>query len=1406
MVSYQEMTFGSGTTKGTVTPVTQTYFKANYGTPAPTFNYAQVTSIVQSIPAYKPPTFNYVSPTFKDSSIPTLTIASVPKALAWSSAMVKPAATAVVSSTSKTVDTSTLLNKDHLTYYEAAALMEAYGMTSEQIRIVQPGAILNTQEWVRNQISKYAGKDIGAVVSQPAYVSGNVADAQGPSSTASLPKSPVISGPVASPTLSSKAVVVPSAGYKTAAEQDSKSNDAMELLVQSMKFKQQGISPSIPSVGSVQVDVTPYAGNTDWQKLNAAGSVAPITQLDYAGLIGASGVGKWLAGKLVGAVGKVVSKPSDSGYLDDLKSKYDSGKLSDEDYDNLYYAYINGYDVDSVSTWEQIVVKVDDAVYNLNRWGYDVIGLKLAEASARARKKYEESKGDSSIEGILTPEAQERLRVKNAEQQAIKEKATIRVKQLGDPGENEDTSDEGGILGGVGSWLGEKYTEAKTYAVGPDVPEPSSTTTTPASTPASTPSSTPIAPGLPSILSPSATPTKTAEQLKAEWDAKNPVVPVVEADVVVEPSGVVVTKESKAISNFQQTADIRQTYLNYLNVNYPAGKENGVNDNLSKNRPEMVEYIYLGLTTYQDGTGYSNYVERVRFGQEEESIFDATQRTLDDKGYGNTTPWNNATTLQKRKKIAKIIAFGINHNVPSEMIANDIINLIQNIQDPVQREELIQAYSSGDLNADIELYAFANPLKSGERFVKSEEGTNAITGVALVAMSSTGVGLAAAPFAIYEAANYKGGDMYRYKTRLENSGMYPPGVDEKHGYSLTDLTKRASTLGYNSKDYDIAKIDAEKASIQQGIDRERESLEKDKILLIIAGTYFDKKAGLAEFEKTLQATKYKETVTNPLTGVKQEVKVESKLSLGAWSNGVPIKVVGPEGYDYTLVNTGESGGPGVFLSFFPGKQVVEVSKDGKLITSKDVNNFDETQNMIIPFSQAEIDQKLSFMDGKPLNYYTRVVLIPPGAQLTTRDFTTPITNFEQKFYFDGKDGEQDVFTITQKGKTPVTQNIFFSGASYAEIPIQLKDEFVAGGANKDKRAMVYFTGLDPSAEVYIDGEKVRTEGLIGFQAPPGSDQTIVVHVKVPGWELASKSIYLKAGESQYVSLAPTKPEFVQTDTGGGGGGGGGGSSGGGQAPAEPTTIVFGSSLVGCHIWLDAEKIAPEIGMAYGTTPGYHAFKAAKNDYAEFEKNVYVMAGKSLEVNAVFVAEAGAMYDINTGEKLVNEEGPGPVVVTSETYIMFGDTIIGSTVFIDDKEAYITPGVKYPLAYGYHGILIQTTGKLDWLKNVYLAKGDTLTVSPIFEDIPSEDPVVPVTPTSTTKRVFITSNPDGAKILLNDGFVGSWTPAFLDLERGLYKLTTTKTGYATINSWIWVGDVIAFGNTALGLARLAGMEV
>jgi hypothetical protein len=235
---------------------------------------------------------------------------------------------------------------------------------------------------------------------------------------------------------------------------------------------------------------------------------------------------------------------------------------------------------------------------------------------------------------------------------------------------------------------------------------------------------------------------------------------------------------------------------------------------------------------------------------------------------------------------------------------------------------------------------------------------------------------------------------------------------------------------------------------------------------------------------------------------------------------------------------------------------------------------------------------------------------------------------------------------------------------------------------------------------------------------------------------------------------------------------------------EATKISFGTSFQGARIWLDDIEVSPVLGQAYASTVGYHGVIATKPGFKDLRKTVYVSPNTTLNVDAAFE----------------------PVVVappvSSAAKITFGTSVSGAQVWVDEILLDVVPGSVLEYPEGYHGVKLVKSGFYDWLKTVLLKAGDTLTVSPVFEPLPApaEDPTLPAT--DTTQRVYINSEPFGAKILINDGFTGQWTPAYLDLERGFYKLTTTKTDYDDVTTYIWVGDTIAFGDTAIALAQIA----
>jgi hypothetical protein len=116
------------------------------------------------------------------------------------------------------------------------------------------------------------------------------------------------------------------------------------------------------------------------------------------------------------------------------------------------------------------------------------------------------------------------------------------------------------------------------------------------------------------------------------------------------------------------------------------------------------------------------------------------------------------------------------------------------------------------------------------------------------------------------------------------------------------------------------------------------------------------------------------------------------------------------------------------------------------------------------------------------------------------------------------------------------------------------------------------------------------------------------------------------------------------------------------------------------------------------------------------------------------------------------------------------------------------------------------GKKPWSKTIYVGEGDTITVSPAFDDLPAEEPEEPIIVEPTTKRIYINSVPSEAKILLDGLATGQWTPGYLNLEYGYYIIGISKTGYVLQERSLWVSDIVLWDDAAKNAARAAGVQV
>ncbi len=159
---------------------------------------------------------------------------------------------------------------------------------------------------------------------------------------------------------------------------------------------------------------------------------------------------------------------------------------------------------------------------------------------------------------------------------------------------------------------------------------------------------------------------------------------------------------------------------------------------------------------------------------------------------------------------------------------------------------------------------------------------------------------------------------------------------------------------------------------------------------------------------------------------------------------------------------------------------------------------------------------------------------------------------------------------------------------------------------------------------------------------------------------------------------------------------------------------------------------------------------------------------------------------------------------------------GCSVTYDQVEIEPTVDVKYETEPGYHTVTIMCPNNKGIEKQVYAVAKQNTHINPTLEDL-GEEPVEPIEPEEPEEEeeeeeevlvywVSFSTEPQGAKVLLNGVFIGEWTPCIVPLEMGLYLLSFYKSGYIGPSTWVWVDDEVLYGDDAVAAATDAGVEI
>jgi len=808
----------------------------------------------------------------------------------------------------------------------------------------------------------------------------------------------------------------------------------------------------------------------------------------------------------------------------------------------------------------------------------------------------------------------------------------------------------------------------------------------------------------------------------------------------------------------------------------PFGDRNGENDRVIKYFPFAVPFIQQKVF---DQKGLSDLIlnyEGIRDGITTSDSYYNPETGTYEQGQVRA-PFRELSYDKQKQLLENLLVQSVYNELPPAYALSLIYSLIDELPEGTNKQNLMLYVNNGDLVRDSESLTHGNIALKLVNKVKNPAGLATIGG-ALGIAGTIGALLAGGPvaalaasgtavFSTTEFVNYYGMNPFRTKSELQGTGEYAPDHKMAFDQLYSSTANHIDSLGYDLKNMTPEDRINALNTAKSNLEALKSKLGDEYVYLKAVGAYEAERQRV----ETLEATLNNLTAQYTSEGEKRSTEVIAPAS---------ITIIPPKG--------------GTVKATFEGKPA-SAGKDAPLhLSSKDSGVL----------SYKYYDSEGNLVGSSTYSYY-------PG-KTAVIDLSSTIS-FETMKATGEPEVKKTVYTaIIPEGATGYLGGQILEGGKAYDIPVtegEKRTLVIKKPGYKDDSYSMYavdqaWVGYTPTliTDPYYTPPGYVATGTMKFETTPGSTVTVngvelkdavngkeykfepgyySVTVSRPGYEPFTKNVYIGKDDVTVVS-DPATPERTYSYGGGGGGGGGGGYTS--TARPDYGMIVYGPTCEGATIYQDDVQVYPELGKTYSISPGYHSIKVEKEGYTPWTKTVYAMAGSTLTISPAF------------------EETTTKPEYTA--YIIYGPTCEGAIIYQDDVAVSPVIGTSYSISPGYHGIRIEKEGYKPWIKTVYLMTGDTLTVSPAFEEAevsPGGDgTVLP----SETKRVYINSNPSSAKVLINGYYTGVWTPGYVDLPYGYYIITFTKSGYVDQNIALYVGDTILWGDSATARARSEGL--
>lgn len=760
--------------------------------------------------------------------------------------------------------------------------------------------------------------------------------------------------------------------------------------------------------------------------------------------------------------------------------------------------------------------------------------------------------------------------------------------------------------------------------------------------------------------------------------------------------------------------ELGYVYAESLSRYNPGGNNNGDNEAVAAHFNGLIPAIIQGEVDPHKLAAIVHQYEDLKNGATSES----NKVYIPGTGYvGLQTqkPFNELELHEQKNAIQDLINDAANEDIPVGYVLSLINELIQGEDNEGTRRDLISYIENGGLEKDLRAFGNGSPIANLMGWATSDEGLVTI-GAAFGALSTAGAFVVGGPlvgigalgmseYASTELVQMFGSNVFKTKAQQQNAGVY--SADHKMRYN--EGFKSTEQLFYDFskyyKDWDEATRANKLAELQEAYRQQGISLRNETVFLSDLGIYPSELKRWENMGSTLSGLS---KIVDPITGT----------LTGATLQPAQIFITPPDGGRVT------------------GTDFVVGAKNSPPINKKDQGSF-----------SVEIwDKNGNLVKTELISYY-------PG-NIITKDYSNLLAFESTK----GSSGAESPLT----GKTTV----------YVPAGIQfeyLGKTYTGGEAGKS---------FDIQRQ---DGAPLR----LTFESIDGSKKPLTEYIGFPeaGWNQYSVPPDLKGGTAETV-------EGLQT------------------------YLAPGQRLY----WQDLDitgYIDPETGKVAMPGPGYYMLSLVNPDGTKTSKNVYVGAGTFNTLSLGDVAYkppaktgssgGGGGGGGGGGSSYVAPKSTSKPASPSGALIIYGETCRYARIWQDDIEVAPEIGVSYSISPGYHAVRVEKEGKKPWTKTVYCMASDTITVSPAFEDIDVYNPPTNEEPggEDQLKRVFVNSNPSGAKVLINGSASGQWTPCFFDLPEGYYLFTIAKSGYDSYDIKCYVGEVIAWGDQASALARSRG---